>query len=122
MRRFPMDDTYRGALQVAIEAACEAGSLLRQDFLKPGGPSGHDGHAEADEPAERLIRQRLLAVTPEWGYLGEETGRVAATDAQNLWLVDPNDGTRSYLKGYRRSAVTIALLRDALPVLGLVYA
>src|SRR2546430_16500571 len=89
MRRFPMDDTYRGALQVAIEAAREAGSLLRQDFLKPGGPSGHDGHAEADEPAERLIRQRLLAVRPEWGYLGEETGRVAGTDAPHPWLGGP---------------------------------
>jgi ADP-ribosyl-[dinitrogen reductase] hydrolase len=117
-----VDATYGGALRAAIEVARKAGSLLRQDFLKPGGPSGHDGHAEADEPAERLIRQRLLAATPEWGYLGEETGRVAGTDAQHLWLVDPNDGTRSYLKGYRGSAVSIALLRDGLPVLGVVYA
>ena len=115
-----MDETYRGALRAAIEAAREAGSLLRQDFLKPGGPSGHDGHAEADEPAERLIRQRLLAATPEWGYLGEESGRGAGTDAHHLWLVDPNDGTRSYLKGYRGSAVSIALLRDGIPVLGVV--
>jgi hypothetical protein len=43
-----VDDTYGGALLAAIEAAREAGSLLRQDFLKPGGPSGHDDHAEAD--------------------------------------------------------------------------
>jgi hypothetical protein len=52
-----VEDTYHGVLQVAIEAAREAGSLPRQDLLKPGGPSGHDGHAEADEPAERLICQ-----------------------------------------------------------------
>src|SRR5919204_6847954 len=120
--RSVVDERYRGALLAAVEAAREAGSLLRQDFLKPGGPSGHGGHAEADEPAERLIRQRLLAATPEWGYLGEETGRVAGRDAHHLWLVDPNDGTRAYLKGYRGSAVSIALLRDGMPVLGVVYA
>ena len=61
-----MENTYHGVLQMVIEAAREAGTLLRQDLLKPSGPSGHDGHAEADEPAERLIRQRLFATTPAW--------------------------------------------------------
>jgi fructose-1,6-bisphosphatase/inositol monophosphatase family enzyme len=60
-----------------VEAAREAGALLRQEFLKPGGPAGHGSHAEVDKPAEWLIRQRLLAATPEWGYRGEETGSVA---------------------------------------------
>jgi hypothetical protein len=117
-----VEDTYHDVLQVAIEAAREAGSLPWQDLLKPGGRSGHDGHAEADEPAERLIRQRLLAATRDWGYLGEETGRGAGTAAHHLWLVDPNDGTRSYLRGYRDSAVSIALLRHGMSMLGVVYA
>ncbi len=38
-----------------------------------------------------------------------------------LWLIDPNDGTSAYLKGWRGSSVSIALLRDGVPILGVVY-
>lgn len=119
-----MDSSYGNVLRVAVEAAREAGDLLRQDFLKPGGPSGHGGHAEADERAEAVIRRHLLAATPDWGYRGEETapGGIAGADGHHIWLVDPNDGTRAYLNGFRSSAVSIALLRDGTPVLGVVYA
>ena len=113
---------YEALLAVAVEAAHEAGALLRADFLKPGGPAGHGGHADADEPAERLIRARLLAATRDWSYLGEETGRVTGSEEHHCWLVDPNDGTRAYLEGYRGAATSIALLRDGVPVLGVVYA
>ena len=46
-----MEDTYHGVLQVAIEAAREAGSLPRQDLLKPGGPSPHAHLIVDNEPA-----------------------------------------------------------------------
>lgn len=117
-----MTTPYQDLLAVAVAAARAAGALLRADFLKPGGPSGHGGHAEADEPAEQLIRTHLLAATPAWSYLGEETGSVAGGEGHHCWLVDPNDGTRAYLEGYRGAAISIALLRDGVPVLGVVYA
>src|SRR5262245_37721139 len=112
---------YSRALQAAIEAAREAGALLRREFHRPGGPRGEGGHADVDPGAEQLIRQKLLAAFP-WSYLGEETGAAEGADASHLWLVDPNDGTSAYLKGWRGSAVSIALLRDRVPVLGVVYA
>jgi ADP-ribosylglycohydrolase/fructose-1,6-bisphosphatase/inositol monophosphatase family enzyme len=112
---------YPHVLQAAIEAAREAGALLRADLHRPGGPRGEGDHAEADAEAERLIRDRLLAALP-CGYRGEELGTSESPDKTHLWLVDPNDGTRAYLKGWRGSAVSIALLRDAIPVLGVVYA
>lgn len=112
---------YAEALAVAVGAAREAGAMLREEFHRPGGPRGSGGHAEIDEPAERLIRERLLAAFP-WAYLGEETGRAAGGDPHHLWLVDPNDGTSAYLKGWRGSSVSIAALRDGVPVLGVVHA
>jgi ADP-ribosylglycohydrolase/fructose-1,6-bisphosphatase/inositol monophosphatase family enzyme len=112
----------RAALDCARAAALEAGHLLREDLLRPDGARGGGDKAEADVEAEHLIRQRLFGVFPDWGYLGEETGRVAGMPGAPLWLVDPNDGTRDYLGGRRGSTVSIGLLRDRRPVLGVVFA
>lgn len=114
---------YSEALRLAIEAAVEAGAVLRREFHRPGGPRGGDGHCNADAEAELLIRQMLISTFPDWGYLGEESGyKACAPGAQHIWLVDPNSGTSAYLEGYRGSSVSIALLRDEVPVLGVVYA
>ncbi|HEU4647610.1 MAG TPA: inositol monophosphatase family protein [Gemmatimonadales bacterium] len=113
-------DNLGPALRAAIAAAQDAAALLRREFHRPGGPRGHDGHADVDKEAELKIRDRLLAAFPEWGYEGEETGSTGPRSPR--WLVDPNDGTKAYLKGYRGSAVSIALIVDGLPVLGVVYA
>ncbi len=110
------------ALAAAIDAAHAAGAMLRADFHRPGGARGHDDKAEADTEAEREIRGRLLKAFPDWGFLGEETGRVGAAPGQPVWLVDPNDGTRDYLKGRRGSSVSIGLAIGGRPVLGVVYA
>jgi ADP-ribosylglycohydrolase/fructose-1,6-bisphosphatase/inositol monophosphatase family enzyme len=113
---------HRRALEVAEEAARLAGDLLRRDFHRPGGPRGGGDKAEADTEAEHLIRERLLAAFPGWGYLGEETGRHAGAPGQPVWLVDPNDGTVDYLKGRRGSAVSIGLVHERRLVLGVVFA
>lgn len=114
---------YTRHLAAAIATAQAAGDLLRADFDRPGGPAGGGSHADADDAAEALIRARLLAEFPGYGYLGEETGFSAAAPAEaHLWLIDPNDGTRCYLRGERGSAVSIALLCDGVPVLGVVFA
>src|SRR5947209_1129227 len=113
---------YQYLLQIATQAARDAGAILLADFLQPGGPRGAGDHADADDEAEALIRGRLLAATPEWNYRGEETPFNAGAEGHHTWLVDPNDATAAYLKGYRGSAVSIALLRDGAPVLGVVYA
>ena len=110
------------ALELAVRAARGAGALLRADFQRPDGPRGHGEKADADVEAERQIRSALVGSFPDWGYLGEETGRVAGRGGQPIWLVDPNDGTRDYLKGRRGSAVSIGLLADRRPVLGVVFA
>jgi ADP-ribosyl-[dinitrogen reductase] hydrolase len=111
------------ALEVASGAAREAGLVLRADLHRPGGPRGHtDDKADADTEAEWIVRGLLLGAFPGWGYLGEETGGVEGRPGAPVWLVDPNDGTRDYLKGRRGSSVSIALLVDGRPSLGVVYA
>lgn len=69
------------------------------------------------------MRPALLDPFPEYGYLGEETEPRTPRDAQrHLWLVDPMDGTRAFEEGHRGPCVSIALLRNGTPVLGVVYA
>ncbi len=114
--------TYADALAAAIEAAKLAGDHLRAERHRPEGPRGQDEHAEADKEAERLIRDKLLAAR-DWGYRGKEMAfRQTPSGESHLWLVDPNDGTAAFLKGQRGSAVSIAALRDGVPVLGVVFA
>jgi ADP-ribosylglycohydrolase/fructose-1,6-bisphosphatase/inositol monophosphatase family enzyme len=110
-------------LEVAVSAARDAGDRIRAEFERVGGPRGHGGHAPVDIEAEEAIRARLLAAFPGTGFRGEETGSVSADpDDPAIWVVDPNDGTVSFLRGMRGSAVSIALVRRGLPVLGVVFA
>lgn len=112
---------YQQALQVAIEAAREAGALLRRELHRPTGPRADGDHSPADKEAEVLIRKRLLDAFA-WAYLGEDTGEGGNRGDRHVWVVDPNDGTRAFLRGRRGTAVSIAALRDGRPVLGVVYA
>ncbi|MBL8209380.1 MAG: ADP-ribosylglycohydrolase family protein [Bryobacterales bacterium] len=114
-----MPAAYKQQLRTAIRAAQLAGSYLRDCFHDPS----IKGHT-CDTAAERTILEVLGQAYPEYGYHGEELGLVRQPqDAErHLWLVDPNDGTSACEAGFRGAAVSIALLRDGLPVLGVVYA
>lgn len=120
----PTAGNYAVELEVATRAVLEAGRVLRDEFHRPGGPRGGGGHALADEQAESLIRQALTEAFPDYACRGEETGFQAGApqSPRHTWLVDPNDGTSAYLKGFRGAAVSIALLCEGQPVLGVVYA
>jgi ADP-ribosylglycohydrolase/fructose-1,6-bisphosphatase/inositol monophosphatase family enzyme len=117
-----MSDSLADPLRVAVAAAREAGALIREEFHRPGGPRGHGSHADIDGAAEAVIRRILLQAYPDWAYLGEETGTGGSPEAEYRWVVDPNDGTVSFLRRLRGTAVSIALLQHEEPVLGVVFA
>ncbi len=62
-----MSQDYGQALGEATEAARAAGSLLREEFHRSGGPGGPKGHCPADREAENVIRDRLTTTFPDWG-------------------------------------------------------
>jgi ADP-ribosyl-[dinitrogen reductase] hydrolase len=111
------------ALSTALEAVAVARQILLAECARPGGPRGEIGHCPADDEAEWAMRERLLAAFPRWGFLGEETAPKAAAEGEDhVWVVDPNDGTSSMQRGYRGHAVSVGLVRDGVPVLGVVCA
>ena len=117
----PME-SFAPHLDLAVKAARAAGDLLRADFHLPLGPRGEGDKAPVDTEAEQLIRDILLSADTDWGFLGEETGSVPGAPGAPIWVVDPNDGTRDYIKGRRGSSVSIGLVWNQRPVLGVVHA
>ncbi len=72
---------------------------------------------EADRAAEMCIRGRLLERFPDHGMYGEEYGNVNP-DAEYLWLVDPIDGTKSFIQAYGFFSTQIALLHRGVLIVG----
>ena len=107
-------------LPVVIATVEQAGSLLAAEYARPDGPRGFGDKAEIDVEIETQLRAELLGILGcDWW--GEETGHVLTGDPW-CWVVDPNDGTSDFLKGLKGSAVSVGLLHDNAPVLGVVYA
>ncbi len=115
-----MNNVLRGA----IAAAEEEGAQLAAEFYRPDGPRGQGGSAPIDTEMEERLREKLQALFP-CAFGGEETGLTPATGTGHdgwMWLVDPHDGTSDFLLGRRGSAVSIGLMKDGRPVLGVVHA
>ncbi|MCX5998842.1 MAG: ADP-ribosylation/Crystallin J1, partial [Chloroflexi bacterium] len=116
---------YQRELETAVRAAVAAGDALRAEFHRPGGPRVHAGNCQADGDAELAVRDILGQAFPDYGVRGEEMttrDRTASDDEEHVWVIDPNDGTEAFGKGWRGAAVSIALLRKGVPVLGVINA
>ena len=116
---------YQRALEVAVDAARLAARHLAAEFARPDGPRGHGDKCPADDEAEVLVRERLLGAFPAYGFVAEEdrsADRAPQDGERHAWVVDPNDGTKYFRLGRRGASVSIGLLRDGEPVLGVVLA
>jgi myo-inositol-1(or 4)-monophosphatase len=79
--------------------------------------------SEADIAVNELLETRLRAVTPDYGWLSEESADDEARLRRHLvWIVDPIDGTRNYLAGKEDWCVSVALVEDAAPLVAAVFA
>lgn len=107
-------------LRPVTETVLEAGKLLSAEWERPDGPRGSGDKAEVDAEIEVVLRDTLLNLL-DCDFWGEETG-AQLTDHDYCWVVDPNDGTSDFLAGRKGSAISVGLLRNGRPVLGVVYA
>jgi myo-inositol-1(or 4)-monophosphatase len=109
-----------------IDTVREAGALARSMFrteLKNWTKGASSPVSEADIAANDLIENRLRSATPDYGWLSEESvDDEARLGKRRAWIVDPIDGTRSYLAGREDWCVSVALVEGASPVLAAVFA
>ncbi|HEY7963613.1 MAG TPA: inositol monophosphatase family protein [Steroidobacteraceae bacterium] len=107
-------------LTAALEAAQAAAAVIR-GFYRQGVAVRLKADAspvtQADEAAEEAIRARLARDFPGYGFYGEESGR-HAMGAESVWLVDPLDGTKSFVRDTPYFSTQIALMRAGQLVLG----
>lgn len=113
-------------LDLIRSAALEAGALalaLREDKLKIWAKAGGSPVTDADLKVDELIKGRLMAARPDYGWLSEETVDDPARMARRrVFVVDPIDGTVAYMKQRPWFSVSIAVVEDGLPVAGVVHA
>jgi myo-inositol-1(or 4)-monophosphatase len=83
-------------------------------------PGGFDPVTAADRAAEAAMRATIRRVFPEHGIVGEEYG-AEQTEAEYVWLLDPIDGTKSFISGMVAWGTLIGLMRRGEPAFGMVH-
>jgi len=102
-------------LTIAVKAARRAGNVINRgardlDLLTVSAKGPKDFVSEVDREAERQIVETLLAAYPDHAILAEEgTAKGANAAAENVWIIDPLDGTTNFLHGFPQYCVSIAL-------------
>lgn len=116
------DVTLDALAAVAERAAQHACDRWRSELKVWEKAPGHQV-CDADLLVDDFLREHLAALDPEAGYLSEETADSAARlDKARVWVVDPIDGTRDFIRGRKGWCVSIALVEDCQPVLGVLEA
>ncbi len=112
-------------LRLLEEAVRAAGAVAHEFFTghaetwekNPGDPV-----TEADLAVDKLLNERLCAARPEYAWLSEETADDGKRlEASRVWVVDPIDGTRAFVKRKPEYTVCAGLVEDGRPVLGAVF-
>ncbi len=107
-------------LKAALDAASAAAEVIRPLYRQPLSvqfKSDLSPVTEADLKAEQAIRRVLESRFPDYGIYGEEGGK-HAMEASSIWLVDPLDGTKSFVRECPFFSTQIALWREGRAVLG----
>lgn len=117
----PIEEDLRLGIEAAREAGVEVaarfGQAVEVRFKGPDQPV-----TEADLAADRLLRSRLLGARPEYGWLSEETADSRERLGRaRVWVVDPIDGTNAFVAAIPEFVISVALVEEGIPVLGVVY-
>ncbi len=113
-------------IESIIDIAREAGRImLGASHPEVMEKSGHANFCtETDEKIQAFLMEKLRPVCPEASFLGEEDGQDVFTARMSrgyCFVIDPIDGTSNFIFSYRPSVISIALLKDGAPFIGVVY-
>jgi len=110
-------------LQTAIEAAKAGGELALRYFNKQPKvlyKPDKTPVTRADKEAEQLIRKVVSEKFPDHGFIGEEFG-TTNPKARYQWVIDPIDGTKSFIRGIKGWGTLVAVLENDKPIIGIYF-
>jgi len=113
-------------LSIMIKAAEKASKTLIRDFgeiekLQVSIKGPYDFVSSADKKAEETIIQELLKSKKKYSIITEESGKIINSDTNNIWIIDPIDGTTNYLHGIPHFAISIALQSNNEIISGVIF-
>jgi histidinol-phosphatase len=118
------DPQTQARLELAVSAARAAGAATLQWFRQSALDVERKGDGSpvtaADRAAESLLREQISAKFPDDAILGEEFGEKPGTSAYR-WVLDPIDGTKSFISGVPLYTTLVAVLKDNQPLVGVIY-
>lgn len=112
-------------LDLTIIAAREAGGLIltyyKADY-EIHDKGYHNPVTTADHAADACLKKILTGTRPDYGWLSEETvDSPERLSKKRVWIVDPLDGTKEFIQGVPNFVVSVALVENAKPILGVLY-
>jgi myo-inositol-1(or 4)-monophosphatase len=119
-----MPETLSSYFDFAVETAHEAGRLTLGYFqtgLRPDMKADQSPVTIADREAEKLLRTRIESRYPHHAILGEEYGAKDVAGSSHRWLIDPIDGTKSFVRGVPLYAVLLGLEIEGVVQVGVAY-
>ncbi len=120
-----MTEDLHPYLDIASEAALAGGGALEKYWgnLKQVREKGRPGDlvTEADAAAEQAVLAIIQRHFPSHAILAEESGELGDRQSRYRWAIDPLDGTTNYSHQYPFSGVSVALLIDGVPSVGVIY-
>ncbi|PAX51221.1 inositol monophosphatase family protein [Brunnivagina elsteri] len=121
-----MKEQLQSFLDIATEAALAGGAELQRylgkiedSIIEKGRPG--DLVTAADKASEAVILDIFSRHLPQHAILSEESGELGNQDNKYLWAIDPLDGTTNFAHQYPAFAVSIGLLIDGVPEVGVIY-
>ena len=114
------------SLNVMIKVAEKASKTVIRDFgevekLQVSRKGPRDFVTKTDKRVENIIIEELSKTKKNYSFLSEEVGKIKNKDEENIWIIDPIDGTTNFLHGIPHFAISIALQSKKEIVSGLIF-
>ena len=113
-------------LNLMIKAAEKASKSLIRDFgevekLQVSKKGPYDFVTKTDRNVEKILIEELSKTKKNYSFISEEVGKIDNKDKENVWIIDPIDGTTNFLHGIPHFAISIALKSKEKIVSGLIF-
>ena len=113
-------------LNIMIKAAEKASKSIIRDFgevekLQVSRKGPYDFVTKTDKNVEKILIEELSKIKKNYSFLSEEVGKIDNRDKENIWVIDPIDGTTNFLHGIPHFAICIALQSNKEIISGLIF-